>query len=328
MDALAQLVGVSKEAINKYEKGKAQPNSTNLIKLANALNVKPDYFFRSTSVELENVNFRKRGMGVKRLNQIREKVRDNLERYIELEELLTMDTSFPNPIGHIAITGEKDIETSAEILRKEWELGLDPVTNVIETLEAHEIKVVEMEGEEKFDGLSSFIDNKYPVIVINKNYPIERKRFTLLHELGHLLLTKNESSLDNEKVCHYFAGALLIPEQVVYEKFGKRRHNLLLDELIAIQQTWGISIGALIYRLAELNVISSEKRSTFFWKRNKSPEFKVLVDKQRFSGTEQSYRFNQLLYRGIAQELLSLSKASELSNISIHELKKAKNVIR
>ena len=126
----------------------------------------------------------------------------------------------------------------------------------------------------------------------------------------------------------YFAGALLIPEQVVYEKFGERRHNLLLNELIAIQQTWGISISALIYRLAELDIISKDKRSTFYRKRNTYPELKALVEEERFPGNEQSYRFNQLLYRGIAQELLSVSKASELSNISIHELKRAKNVIR
>ena len=46
---------VSKNAISKYERGQMMPNSTVLIKLAKALNVKPDYFFRPTRIR---VNFR------------------------------------------------------------------------------------------------------------------------------------------------------------------------------------------------------------------------------------------------------------------------------
>jgi transcriptional regulator with XRE-family HTH domain len=57
---LADRIGVSKQMISKYEKGDSIPSSKMLIKLAKALEVKMDYFFLPSSVELGEINFRKR----------------------------------------------------------------------------------------------------------------------------------------------------------------------------------------------------------------------------------------------------------------------------
>lgn len=51
---------VSKQAISKYEAGKMLPNSTVLIKLAEVLGVKVDYFFRPFKVSLSGIEFRKK----------------------------------------------------------------------------------------------------------------------------------------------------------------------------------------------------------------------------------------------------------------------------
>lgn len=48
--ALAQRVEVSPMAISKYERGLMIPGSAMLVKMAKALKVKPDYFFRSTKL--------------------------------------------------------------------------------------------------------------------------------------------------------------------------------------------------------------------------------------------------------------------------------------
>ena len=58
MDDLASLSGLSKNSISRYEKGVMKPDSTNLLKLAKALELKVDYFFRKSSVELQEVAFR------------------------------------------------------------------------------------------------------------------------------------------------------------------------------------------------------------------------------------------------------------------------------
>jgi len=44
---------VTRQALHKYEQGKVLPDSEMIILLGNALNVRPDYFFKKTEVKVE-----------------------------------------------------------------------------------------------------------------------------------------------------------------------------------------------------------------------------------------------------------------------------------
>lgn len=324
MDELASKSGLSKNAISRYENGVMKPDSSNLIKLSKALNVKVDYLFRKPTVELAEVAFRKKAkLGSKTIDSIKYRVIDRLERYLELENMLSVDNRFTNPIADINIKNFHDIEIAADRLRQVWNLGLNPISSVIEMLEDNFIKVVEVDEPIEFDGLSTFVDNKIPVIVVNQNFPIERKRFTLLHELGHLLLSLNPNYTDKEieNACNRFAGAILITKSKMISELGNSRKMIYLQELAEIQKEWGISIQAIIYRAKDLDIIPQAKMTSFFIKIKQSPDLKKQVDEPRYSSAETSYRFNQLLYKGLAQELISFSKASVLSNQSVNALK-------
>lgn len=324
MDELASLSGLSKNAISRYENGVMKPDSSNLIKLSKALNVKVDYLFRKPTVELQEVAFRKKAkLGSKAIDSIKHRVIDRLERYLELENLLSVDNRFINPITDIKIYDFQDIEIAADRLRHVWNLGLNPIASVIEMLEDNFIKVVEVVEPMEFDGLSTIVDNKIPVIVVNQNFPIERKRFTLLHELGHLLLSLNPNFNDKEieNACNRFAGAILIPRNKMISELGYSRKMIYLQELAEIQKEWGISIQAIMYRAKDLDIIPKAKMISFFIKIKQFPDLKKQVDESRYSSAETSYRFNQLLYKGLAQEFISFSKASVLSNQSVNALK-------
>ena len=79
MQELADKVGVSKESISRYEKGIMQPDSSNLIQLSKALEIKVDYFFRTSTVALNRVEFRKRSkLGAKKISEIKYRVIDRL----------------------------------------------------------------------------------------------------------------------------------------------------------------------------------------------------------------------------------------------------------
>ena len=86
--ALAQCVDVSPMAISKYERGLVVPGSAMLVKMADALKVKPDYFFRSTKIALSPPSYRRRqSLSAKSQNMIIGEVQDWLERYLEVESL-------------------------------------------------------------------------------------------------------------------------------------------------------------------------------------------------------------------------------------------------
>lgn len=306
---------VSKNAISKYEKGQMMPNSAVLIKLAKALKVKPDYFFRPLGEEITNIEFRKRtALGVKKTNAIKQKVAESVERYLEIEDLLHIKSAFVNPIENLVISEFPDIDIAVNKLLKTWKLGLNALPNVIEILEDKEIKVIELDADLAFDGLSGWADGAVPIIVVNKNFNIERKRFTALHELGHLLLNFSKQLADKEieRLCHAFAGAMLIPYDTFINELGSnKRKSISLPELISIKETYGISIQAIMARAKNLGIIDEYRFVKFRKYISANREEKGLG---QYVGKERSDRFMQLVNRAASEEIISLSKAANLSN--------------
>jgi transcriptional regulator with XRE-family HTH domain len=179
---------VSKNAISKYEKGQMMPDSKVLIALANALDVKTDFFFRQSQVNFPEVKFRKHSkLGQREIDRLKSTSTDILERYLEIESMLEFENKFKNPIANYLCSTEEDAREVAMKLRKSWKLGMNPIPNVIEMLESREVKIIEFEAPQEFDGLSTWVGD-IPLIVLNKSFDELRKRFTTLHELGHLVL--------------------------------------------------------------------------------------------------------------------------------------------
>ena len=93
MEALCNSMNglVSKQAISKYESAKMLPSSTVLISLASSLNVDVDYFFRPFTFEIDdfNMSFRKKAdVGSKETSALKVQIQDDVERYLEIEEIL------------------------------------------------------------------------------------------------------------------------------------------------------------------------------------------------------------------------------------------------
>ncbi len=324
LQQVADELDVSKQMISKYENGKSTPNSTNLIKLSHLFNLKIDYFFNALKIEIGEVNFRKKAsFSKKKQDSIKEKIRIDLENYLWIEDILSIDYNFVNTIKDFAINSLEDIEKAALHLRNEWNIGIDPIHNIIQLLEDKEIKVIELfDIDEKFDGLATYVNEKFPVIVVNGNLPVERKRFTLLHELGHLLLNLHDCEIkEEENYCNKFASELLLPRKIVIDEFGGKRSNITLNELIATQKKYGMSIPAIIYRLVDTKILSKEKQIQFYKKMNFDSFLKEKINTSRFETPEHSSRYERLVYRALAQENISISKASSLLNLSIEHIR-------
>lgn len=320
---LANSVGISKQMISKYENGISMPSSKTLIQLSKSLNVTLDYFFAPSSVELGEINFRKKNsFSVKKVNALKEEIKIRLSSYLEIENILQVDNSFKNPLHKKKVSGLADVEQVVKELRNEWEIGFDPIHNIIQLLEDKEIKVIEIdEPQNSFDGLASIVNGKFPVIVVNKNFSVERKRFTLLHELGHLLLELPENDIKfEEQICNRFASELLFPKSMILREFGMGREGISFRELIEVQLKYGISIRAIIYRLKDAKILSENKVAEFYKKLNFDTRLKHEVDTERFQTPEISNRFEQLVYRAFSQELISSSKAASLLKININEI--------
>ncbi|GGY73150.1 helix-turn-helix domain-containing protein [Marinobacter zhanjiangensis] len=320
-----QLGDISKQALSKYEQGRDAPNSTRLIQLADVLGVNPEYFFRSDSVELGEVDFRKHSaFGKKQQEAVKEQVREHLERYLAAESLFetgNKDKGFAQWQERFPVSNVDDIEKAAEDLRQAWNLGTNPIANLTETLEENGIKVVGIEAHEKFDGLCALVNNGVDaVIVSNTTRPGERQRFNLGHELGHLVMNlpaEIHGTRDEESWCHRFAGAFLFPAKQVRDTFGSTRKRILLNEFLLAKEEWGISIQATLRRLFDLGIVQQRfyqdtirQWSMRGFRKNEPAPLEP----------ENSYRLRQLVYRALAEGLVTSSRAAELLGTSLEEI--------
>lgn len=259
---------VTKQAISKYERGLMKPSSVVLDALCKLYQASPDFLLGRKPVVLSDFSFRSKEQVPQKLKQrILSQVQIWMEHYLALENLFDAITSFRNPVHGLSIADFDDMENAAIQVRRKWGLGNDTIASVCRILELVGIKVLELEIEEDVDGLCGWVNKKTPFIVLKKNnVTVERKRFTALHELAHILfpLLETMDYHKKERMCHRFASAILLPKEVVYTYVGQIRDNLSVSELSSLRSMYGVSVAAIVHRLRDLSVINLDYYNHIF----------------------------------------------------------------
>jgi Zn-dependent peptidase ImmA (M78 family)/DNA-binding XRE family transcriptional regulator len=328
LQSLADKLGniVTKQSLNKYEQGKMKPDSNLIIQLANILNVSVDYFFASPDVEirLANVDFRKYSSRLRKSEEeaVIEKSKDILERYIGLEKMVHLQES-PEYFEYAkSITTENDAENTAKEMRKQWDLGYDPIPDVVKMLEDKGYLVIEVEASKDFDGMKAEVGDK-KVIVLRQNYngDMVRKRFTALHELSHhaLSFSNDLSEKEKEKLCHVFASAVLYPEEMAIKELHQDRFHFYQKELEMVKERWGISFPAIFNRALRLGIIND------YVYRNLNMDYRArrlhLNEPATFLSKEKPVKFEQLIYFALGKEIISLNDAAFYAGKSVWEFR-------
>ncbi|MEA4910077.1 MAG: XRE family transcriptional regulator [Anaerolineaceae bacterium] len=308
-DALAQLAQVSKMAISKYEREQDIPSSGVLLRLSAALQVPVEFFFRPPGTQVQIQEFRKHAtLGMKRQQAIMAQIQEWLERYFEIEMILQEEPPAPFDLYHLPAGSSEDVESAAMQLRDRWGLGEDAIENLMELLEDKQIKVGLVNGFDHFDACT-FRANGSPVIVTKAGQPGDRQRFNLAHELGHLVLDVKEG-LEKEKAAHRFAGAFLVPAITVRRELGNRRTDLNSNELYLLKRKYGLSMQAWVKRAADLEIIQKHTAERLF--RSFSFQGWRKVEPGEQLAPEQPLRMQRLVYRALAEDLISPTRAEEL----------------
>jgi len=264
LDGLAAKIGhlVTKQALSKYERVLIRPSSGVAERLALALGVKTIFLCETPLLSYKSIAYRsEHGLRKKEKVRVENLVARELEERVRMQNTLQPILGGAFSLPHFRVRTLEEVEEATLQIRKDWNLGLDPIASVTSLLEDRLVHVIEVEVEDKrFDGLSAIAHDaeNEPVaamVVNRKGVCGERQRLSLLHELAHLVLEVSPG-LEPEREAFFFASAFLAPKPVLCQKIGISRKNIDAEEFLLHKRYFGISIQALLHRLLDLNIIN------------------------------------------------------------------------
>ncbi|WP_037960062.1 ImmA/IrrE family metallo-endopeptidase [Streptomyces violens] len=258
---LARVVpGMSQYQLSRIEKGSAQPDEETEALLAATFGVSVDFFRRQPTVNLEALSPQLRARS--RLTQ-RAKTAAIQWAKLVYEEYSNLSASARSIPCRIPIMHGMDPARAATETRSV--LGFtpnEPLPYLILAVERAGVTVLGLPFQtENLDGFCAWRDSE-PIIAVLSGTPGDRARFTVAHELGHLVLHKpGQTGSSVEAEADAFAAELLTPRSALAQVMPARP---TLSALAMLKTQWGVSIKSLIRGAREIGVIDQERAISLY----------------------------------------------------------------
>lgn len=254
---LAEIAEVSRQTASALENGSASPHQPSLSAIATALRFPLQFFFKPPLVPDRSVfHFRKQAMVPEYAIN---KSMAHAALFAGVVEGFRAFATFKAPRLPAASPQDEDaIEAAAEAFRSKIGFRPDtPISNAIKAVESAGIFVGSFDpGTMPIDGYAW--NERLPLIMLSRAAPWSRKRFSVMHEAGHLILHRDFSPEDRETHANRFAGAVLVPQAVFRREFPRPlKREMNWAAVLAMKNRWGVSIQALIHRAHDLGVIDA-----------------------------------------------------------------------
>jgi Zn-dependent peptidase ImmA (M78 family) len=278
---LAARLGITQAALSRYENDLREPDDDAVARISEELDVSPEFLthaFQLTGAIAADAHMRR---------QKTTKVSDWKAAEAKLN-LYRMRSTFLmrrvpiNPANHIPTFDPDDTTPAdgAKMVRAQWRMPIGPVRNLTRWVESAGVIVIEEHlGTKRIDGLSQWASD-YPVLLLNADLANDRKRWTLAHELGHLVLHSNYFDPDVEAQADAFAAEFLMPRHVIEPDL----RDLTPARLIALKKQWGVSMAAIFEHAYRLGKVTGVDRQRFYrtmnargWRRNE-PAAEAIAD--------------------------------------------------
>lgn len=266
--ALARLIGKNSSTIGRWEEGTASPETETLLELCSTLKVRPEFFRRPLLDDQDGEQpafYRSLASTLKRDRQMQEvrlewlqEISSAIQHYVEFPAV-----DIPDVLGAKSFRQlrSSDIEGIARELRQHWNLGEEPILDIVSQMERVGVVVATEEmGTSKLDGLSQWNEQEgrpYALLATDKmSFP--RRQMDGAHELGHIVLHRlvttaelNEHFKEIESQAFRFAAAFLLPA----DQYAAEIECASLSKLLILKERWRVAVKAQIRRLRDLDII-------------------------------------------------------------------------
>ncbi len=323
--ALADLLGVSRQAVSQYENDVQSPAPAVMRRITEILRLPYHFFFAPPTPDETDLIFYRSLASATKAARLRAERRyawlrsivHYLRQFVQFPKVHFPDFEFPRDPRHIT---DKRIEEAAAETRTFWGLKDHSISNLTWLVENHGAIVSRHElCSDKLDAFSQWNEaecSPYLVLGSDKGSAV-RSRYDVAHELGHMILHRRvlrsnfyDKTLFRliEDQANRFAGSFILPANTFSEEF---LYTPTLDHFRALKPKWKASIQFMIMRCCDLEIITAEQKARLFanlsargWRRNEplddvidpeQPRFlrrsiELLIDRGVISSTEIPFR--------------------------------------
>lgn len=262
--ALAAAVDLPQGVISRFENALATPAPDQLDRLAQALGVEVTFFQRPRTEQFwgASVMYRlQRKAKVIDLLQLVAEMQTRAMHLRDMQKSVTVTPRFSIP----ALAEHTPPGVAAKLTRESWLVRPGPIPNVTALVEAAGVFVIELSSPiAQFDGAVYRAPDLPTVIFVCDGQPGDRRRFTLAHEVGHLV-QHGTADLDDNDEANEFAAEFLMPAIDARRAIGLRPD---LYRLLDVKRKWGVSVQFLIVRAATLGLITARQKVSMFQRVN------------------------------------------------------------
>lgn len=316
---LAYHCNVTPQYISGLERGVKSPSFEWVEQLAEVLKFPTDFFYGSSieSIPEDALSFRARrsmkrtsksaGQGIAEI--VANIIDPDLQERFSIPKTDVLDLS-----SHVE---GNSAEVAAEQLRSYWNLGYEPIKNMVHLLESKGVSVFWIRHDSpSLDAFSFWWENR-PFVVLNSLKDSgERGRFDAAHELGHLVLHRYSNTIGSkldEDQADSFASSFLMPRET-FAKDCPDYPNLQL--LYRLKPRWKVSVSAMVMRGSELGKFSEwQKRQAF-----KEIHALGMHKEEKMKLPREQSRVHDLVFAALKDQCVTPEKYCESLGVNIEDL--------
>jgi len=200
-----------------------------------------------------------------------------VEDYRRLEQLMNAPLKLNDP-PEVRLSSHVNPGALAEDVavqeRNRLGLGDQPIIDLRNILETEVgLRIIYENLPSPIAGMFAYVGDFGGVIAVNRKHPPERRRATMLHEYGHLLVDRHKPGIDylatpakrpaNERFAEIFAMAFLMPATSVRRRFNEivnSTGDFQIADLCRLSHLYFVSLEAMTLRLEGMGLIPQGTR--------------------------------------------------------------------
>ena len=328
-EQVSKKINISRQTLNNYINGVTLIDFEKLLDIANLTGRGIDFFYK-TNLFFGNYKFRS---DISIDSKLKIKFEESIRKYDEIEKI---NKIYPYHLGIDVYLDRFDreyIAAMAEKIRCLFEIDPDStIANPIYELERNDVKIIQFKaGNRDVSGFSAYNKRSGYCIFLNSECTVERRFFTAVHELAHLIFHKSDYEGDikiekegiKEDIANEFAGSFLVPSKALKE-FCKEKfiEKVGFEDVMSLKKYFNVSAKCIIKRLLNEKIINEKEYEDL----NNKIDSKVSpydeyepIEKER---NIENYRFINLIKKAFFDEIITVSKVAELLEIPVEEANK------